>query len=297
MVKCNTNKEIWKDVTNYEGYYQISNAGRVKSLKRKHVPKDTIVKGSITTDGYKQVQLRKNGRVETRLISSLLKEHFPNKDNIKTNVFCAVCNGPLHRKPSELKRNVTGLFFCSKECDAVLRSQRKIEHSLVSIQQTIGNQDFKEWLLREYVTKNKSTQEISLELYGTKRNDTSVCDWLRRFDIPVRNGVGKGEEHWKYNFDKTDEERVINRRYPEYTDWRKSVFERDDYTCCVCGEKGGRLNAHHLYGYDKYKELRTSLNNGITLCEQCHKSFHDIYGRGNNTEKQFIEYKKQASNK
>jgi len=32
----------------------------------------------------------------------------------------------------------------------------------------------------------------------------------------------------------------------EYIDWRKSVFERDDYTCCECGKQGGTLNAHHI---------------------------------------------------
>jgi hypothetical protein len=60
----------------------------------------------------------------------------------------------------------------------------------------------------------------------------------------------------------------------EYKKWRKSVFERDIYTCTACGKIGGNLNAHHIKPYATYKELRYELSNGITLCEDCHKSFH-----------------------
>ncbi len=38
------------------------------------------------------------------------------------------------------------------------------------------------------------------------------------------------------------------------------------------------------------KELRTTLTNGITLCETCHKNFHHQYGYGNNTKKQFEKW-------
>lgn len=53
-----------------------------------------------------------------------------------------------------------------------------------------------------------------------------------------------------------------------------SVFERDDYTCQECGDlAGGNLNAHHILPYKDYRGVEYSLNidNGITLCEDCHK--------------------------
>lgn len=99
-----------------------------------------------------------------------------------------------------------------------------------------------------------------------------------------------GKKHFNYNFNLTDEEREINRRFPKYIKWRIDVFERDAYTCQCCSTKKGPFNAHHLNSYNKFKKLRTVLSNGVTLCEKCHKEFHRLYGRGNNIEKQFKEF-------
>ena len=47
---------------------------------------------------------------------------------------------------------------------------------------------------------------------------------------------------------------------------------------------------HHLDSYNWCKEKRVDDTNGITLCENCHKNFHNIYGRGDNTKEQFEEW-------
>lgn len=98
-----------------------------------------------------------------------------------------------------------------------------------------------------------------------------------------------GENSHNYNPNLTDEERSIGRFIPGYQEWRKAVYERDDYTCQMCGKNGGTLNAHHIESYNNNKELRTELSNGITLCEDHHKDFHHQYGN-NNTRKQLIEF-------
>ncbi len=76
----------------------------------------------------------------------------------------------------------------------------------------------------------------------------------------------------------TDEERITKRHYPEYNEWRQAIFEIDNYTCQKCGEIGGRLCAHHIEGYANNKELRISLDNGITLCKKHHQNLHHLYG-------------------
>lgn len=70
----------------------------------------------------------------------------------------------------------------------------------------------------------------------------------------------------------------------EYAEWRKKVFERDNYTCKKCGDDtGGNLNAHHILRKALYPHLVFDVNNGITLCEPCHdKTFHH--------EDKFVDY-------
>jgi hypothetical protein len=60
----------------------------------------------------------------------------------------------------------------------------------------------------------------------------------------------------------------------DYKLWRLEIFERDLFTCKCCNKKGGKLRAHHINEYSKYPELRLDINNGITLCNDCHIKVH-----------------------
>jgi len=74
---------------------------------------------------------------------------------------------------------------------------------------------------------------------------------------------------------------VLNRRirYSKRMDnWRKAIFERDNYTCQFCKVRGGYLEADHIKPFAYFEELRFELINGRTLCKQCHKQT-DTYGR------------------
>ena len=83
----------------------------------------------------------------------------------------------------------------------------------------------------------------------------------------------------RWNPELTKEDRQDKRRYTEYYAWRTSVYKRDNFTCQKCGDSiGGSLNAHHIRGYTKNPALRTKIENGITLCKECHKDYHHCYG-------------------
>lgn len=88
---------------------------------------------------------------------------------------------------------------------------------------------------------------------------------------------GKNSSNWKGGI--TPINKAI-RNSPKYKRWREAVFERDDYTCVRCGERGGTLNGDHIKSFSMFPELRFDLNNGRTLCVPCHKKTDTYAGRG-----------------
>jgi hypothetical protein len=82
---------------------------------------------------------------------------------------------------------------------------------------------------------------------------------------------------------------VLIRQLREYREWRSDVYHRDRFACQHCGNnQGGNLNPHHIKAFsmimDKYniKSLEEArkceelwdINNGVTLCIDCHIKIH-----------------------
>jgi len=112
--------------------------------------------------------------------------------------------------------------------------------------------------------------------YNLRNNHTNSCGCLKKkvFDN-VEHVSGSQHGNWKGGI---TPENVKIRKSVDYKNWRKKVFERDDYTCQECGQKGYELRAHHIYDFTNNKDLRLDVNNGITLCDKCHKKLHKKYG-------------------
>lgn len=100
---------------------------------------------------------------------------------------------------------------------------------------------------------------------------------------PNRKRYLKGELHFNWKGGKTSSNQLI-RTSLEYKLWRKSVYERDNYTCVWCKAKSviGRkvlLNADHIKPFSLFPELRFNIDNGRTLCLDCHKKTDTFGGK------------------
>lgn len=87
--------------------------------------------------------------------------------------------------------------------------------------------------------------------------------------------LGSNSHLWKGGISKITH--IIRQSLP-YRVWRTSVFQRDDFTCQSCGQRGGKLNADHIKPFHAFPELRLELTNGRTLCVPCHR-LTDTYAK------------------
>lgn len=103
--------------------------------------------------------------------------------------------------------------------------------------------------------------------------------------------VHKGENNANWKGGVTPVNKAV-RTSALYLQWRKEVFKRDNYTCQKCKVRGTTLHAHHIRSFATNPKLRTDLKNGITLCEHCHLSFHQHYGKTDNNKRQLNSFMK-----
>ena len=84
-----------------------------------------------------------------------------------------------------------------------------------------------------------------------------------------------GKNHWAWRGGVTSENMKI-RNSLEMRLWRKSVYIRDGFKCIWCSSNK-KLQADHIKPFALYPELRFAIDNGRTLCLECHKKT-DTYG-------------------
>jgi len=179
------------------------------------------------------------------------KGHTPwSKGNRKDNDIkkCKYCGKefvvPLYRKRQ----------YCSKECAGLNTGFKKNRES--------WNKG-----LKGIMKPNKTS---------FKKGQTAPTKGTKYSEERIKSMSGKNSSKWEGG-KSTYSRRIRNSQ--KFKDWRIANFERDDYTCQKCMDIGGELRAHHLNSFTDYPDLRFDINNGVTLCLDCHIEIHKKYGK------------------
>lgn len=131
----------------------------------------------------------------------------------------------------------------------------------------------------------KTPDEVKMKISKSTKGKKFSMETRRKISVAktkenwMRGRKGKLGSNWKGGL---TENGFLIRNCTEYKLWRTAVFERDNYTCIWCGQIGGKLNADHIKPFSLYPELRFAIDNGRTLCVECHKTT-DTYRNPNGT--------------
>lgn len=136
------------------------------------------------------------------------------------------------------------------------------------------------WSKGLHIWKNKPHPKGMLGKKQTKTHKDKISSSMigKSKTLDARKNMSeahKGEKNynWKGGTEKINK---VIRKSLEYRLWRTAVFERDNYTCIWCGFKG-YVEADHIKPFALFPELRFAIDNGRTLCKDCHKTT-ETYG-------------------
>lgn len=137
---------------------------------------------------------------------------------------------------------------------------------------------------------------IGKKISATKKGILFSPEHKKKLSMKKRLNAKRGEQHPMWKGGVTPITYKI-RHSIKYKDWVQDIFRRDDFVCHNCTKRGGRLEIHHIIpfsfilqkirfelGIDELFEkamaypLLWDPNNGMTLCEDCHK-LTDTYGK------------------
>lgn len=157
------NKEQWKDILGYEGIYQVSNEGNIRSVGR-FIKNNTSIywrEGSLLcpykggTSIYYTVSLSKEGNVRKRMVHRLVAQHFLNDWNEHLEV--------NHKDGDKLNNNVSNLEMC----DRMYNIQHSITYNL--------KHDYGENSKNAKLTNSQINQIRELHKNGVMQKHLRIC--------------------------------------------------------------------------------------------------------------------------
>lgn len=177
-------------------------------------------------------------------------------------IICEICSNKRQYKPWQLRQRSGRV--CSRRCAMILRyknTENRKRQSIIAKEKKYGY-----WMVGKKQTQ-ESNSKHSKSLLGHHRGGWKLSEQTR---IRMRDSALRGEQSRFWRGGICPKNAKIRSSF-EYKTWRRAVFDRDNYTCQKCGERGGRLHADHIRPFAMYPELRFDINNGRTLCVDCHK--------------------------
>lgn len=119
-------KEIWKDISEYEGRYQVSNLGNIKNIKT-----GRILKPRLTHTGYYQVHFTLNGKEKNYKVHRLVAKEFINNPNNYKEV--------NHKDENRLNNAAFNLEWCNRDYNVNYGSRTKKTFKKVAQYSIDGN--------------------------------------------------------------------------------------------------------------------------------------------------------------
>jgi 5-methylcytosine-specific restriction endonuclease McrA len=110
--------------------------------------------------------------------------------------------------------------------------------------------------------EQKSKQKVAVSLANKGKERT------KESREKLSNSIS-GDKHWNWKGGVTPIHAQL-RNNLDIKEWRRKVFEKDNYTCGICEVRGGYLQAHHILPFSIFPQFRLNVENGITLHKECH---------------------------
>lgn len=165
---------------------------------------------------------------------------------------------------------------CCNDCKHIPGAEKQ-RKSIIDVKNIIEKTGKYFWIgnKKEYVNTSSKLKLKCLNRHIFKCSIDCFKNRHRKEICPVcsRKMFKIGKSHWNWQGGKTSEAFKI-RNSEKYKEWRNLVYKRDSYICGICKIKGGKLEAHHIKPFYKFKKEIFDIANGITLCKKCHRNLH-----------------------
>lgn len=163
-------REIWKDIKDYEGFYQVSNLGRVRSLKYNHTENKIKLLKQRDTKGYKSVVLYKNKQARHHYIHRLVATAFIFNSDV--NKYTEV----NHKDEDKNNNCVWNLEWCDRKYNMNYGTvkERTVKY-LINHNNEISKTVYQYDLCGNFVKEYSSTMEAQRQSSYSQGTISSCC--------------------------------------------------------------------------------------------------------------------------